>query len=213
MFKRINTAILLSIASSITISAATKIIPGDISEYKQKFAFTSKQFNKQNYHKCETRISSCPLTSRTKQNNCIDKLASAPSCKQLLTIAKKLNSKINLLTISPKGKALLIQQHFPADGQYAYHILTASGTLIDTNINPEIMNSYIKGQYPNKDFMTFHAKPANVIVFPQGDMTINFPMQAKTCVACKALFYYNLKFDFDKNGNYQALQMHTYAPL
>lgn len=194
-------------------NAIAAFTPGNISAYQQKFLLTSQQINISHYKHCQRLISKCPTTLGIQQNTCINKLGTTISCKQLQLLAAKLDTNLNLLQLQPAGKVLLIKQKFTADGQSAYYILDTAGTISDTNINPNVLNSFLHKQYPNTDYLATPAKAFSIQAFPQGSTSIMFPMQAKTCVACKTLFTYTLNFDFDKDGKYRAVQMHTYAPL
>lgn len=88
-----------------------------------------KDFNLQNFQQCQKAMKQCAKNSQP----CILKVSQTnSSCTQLSLLAKRLQTTAAAITVKDHQGVYLITQHFTADGQVHYYLLTQSGKLIDT---------------------------------------------------------------------------------
>lgn len=141
----------------------------------QQVPLTAKKFSYVEYQRCQ----------KEELHACVD----------LISLAGVLNTDSRLLQVTPiTQNVMLVQKHYPADGQNQYYLLQSNGKLIDTIIDPRDVNSMLKGMYVDYAFM----------VTSNGKLTIK-KQKAKTlvivplritraCIACELIANASLMF-------------------
>ena len=102
------------------------------------------------------------------------------------------------------GAIKLVSKLYQGDGQYEYFILTSDGKTINTNnILPKSsakINPNDKKNLP----LIMHMGPPQVLRSQQ-QITLIFPMQTRSCVACAPISSYKVQYKFNKAGKLDAI--------
>lgn len=170
--------------------------------YIHQLAFLSDGFNMKNYSSCKTLIANkCPAKSATP--DCADGLLKEPVCGQLEKLSQTIGAQMSSVSVKQNGKVMMVSQSFIADGQAEYYIITPSNQLIDTNIDPLKLNTMLKQKYQNVSLLPVHWGKAKVKLSQNKQQIFDFSMKAHdTCMACRVVVSYDLRFAFDKSGKF-----------
>lgn len=167
-------------------------------------------------NQCARIMKSCiyPKNSAIPNESCVQhKVSINPSCSQLQGLAEKLETSPALLnlTSAPNG-FMLVKKNYPADGQFQNYIVSPTGQIVDTRIDPREYNPVLKMQYPNKDLIISNIEPTQYKGKPNKPMTFTSTVKVSDgCVACTVLGYATTRYVFNKMGTLQAIRLISFS--
>ncbi len=165
-------------------------------------AFLKNGFSMNDYNQCRALMNKCPASGALPDISCVDKVAAENKvCSQLHQLAQVTNGVLDLIVIEKNDQLLLVDQHFPADGQQHYYIISPKHCIVDTQIDPRDLSQALKNKYQKMELMLVNWEKPVLQTHNDGSQTINSKLKVTdTCLACKIVGYAQLKFDFDKKG-------------
>jgi hypothetical protein len=116
----------------------------------------------------------------------------------LKILAHKLQAHVANIHLTQLGRAYLVEQDFPADGQQQYFILNAKGQL--TPVIHWLPNT-------NKNELLIYNKQPVIKKLSNGHALLLFSIDTRPCVACASTASYRLNLELDKQG--KILSSHT----
>lgn len=151
------------------------------------------------YNSCKQALNQCPKNSGFYDNKCLNNILSKnPNCSQTKYLLNKFNINYDSLTIEAINNYSIIDHIFLADGQHEYYIISPTGYVVNTKINPLAYNKQLVKKYQtNFDVINNFNAPYLVKRTPITFATI---LTAKDCVACKVILCSTAKFTFSKRG-------------
>ncbi|HLX52981.1 MAG TPA: hypothetical protein VKR58_03520 [Aquella sp.] len=186
---------------------AATIVENSEKPYVHEYAFLSDGFNLQNYNSCKTLIEKmCPAKSTTP--NCANALAEKPICSQLNQLSQAIGAQMSSVSVKQQDNTMLVSQSFTADGQYEYYIITSFHQIIDTNIDPFKLNERLRQKYQKISLLPVYNGEPKVQLLQNKQQIYDFSMKGHdTCLACKVVVSYDLRFTFDKDGKFINVQL------
>lgn len=162
------------------------------------------------YQACQQQIQQCPKQGNFIQADCVSKLSQQASmCRPLNQVAEILQTSMDTVTAEKFSLLTLFTQHFGADGQQRYYVLTPAGCLIDPLIDTQTASKILGRADEGKDLMIVTSGAADYQVQPEGSarLVVHFKVN-KGCLACETLGMVTETLWFDSLGE---LQKKTYA--
>jgi hypothetical protein len=168
------------------------------------YAFLKNGFNMQAYQVCDAQLKKCPNEhGMIPAEACVKKvIETTPDCQQLNKLSQKVHGTLGLLTAAAAGKKfVIITQHYPADGQHSYYIISPLGYIVTTNIDPRSIDADLKKRYSTADFYTKTSGDIETGTASNGSMHFTVPLQVtKTCSACEVIGLAKVQFNFSSKG-------------
>lgn len=165
------------------------------------------------YEQCISQFVSCPKNGPFLDGKCVqEKVDANSSCKELSELAKQVNASADLITLKNLNGFTSVEVSFPGDGGQQYYILSPSGCLIDTVIDPRDLSPELKQKYANSDFFLETHSPLNHVVFPNKTNRFTIELQVKKqCRACEVIGLANIAFDFAQDGMWLNTQLFSFT--
>ncbi len=173
------------------------------------YAFLKPGFNMSNYQSCQVLIKQCSKKNLSVDQSCIEKLTSRNmACQQFNQLADAVQMPITALKITQAGQFNIVDKIFSADGQHQYYLITPTGCLLDTRIDPRKLSASLANQYKNVDFIFVNTEQPSYSLSDDGNhhFSLKFTI-AKNCLACERVGNFSLHFEFNSKGNLQAVSV------
>lgn len=169
-----------------------------------------QNFNLINYDKCYGLVKDIMRSTSTYAESAtkISQLFVANrSCDQASQLAKALDTQlINSIAVKKTAGFYIIDRIFFADGQHNYYILTPSGYLLNTLIDPRKLDSKLAARYQNANL--FLANWDTPQYFRNKLQSFIITVRATdTCLACKTIGSARIKIDFDDNETLVSIKL------
>lgn len=162
-----------------------------------------EKLNYNTYQTCMTKLNTCPKDGVGYNENCIKKTANqTASCHQLKKLASYLNVNPDMINIKSQGNMHIINVSFMADGGHSYYLISPTGCLIDTNVDPRYLSNKLKKEYYKKDFFVEAiGEPSYTTTNGIQRFTANIAAKNQ-CRACEVIGTATVNFDFSSNGKW-----------
>ncbi|MFN7095565.1 MAG: hypothetical protein ACK4M7_09405 [Burkholderiales bacterium] len=160
-------------------------------------------FKVNDYQQCNGLIQQCPKQGHFPARECVSKLLAEKSeCKQLNQLAQVLNMPADAITVKPLlAKFMLVKSIFYADGQEHDYIMSPTGLLVDTQIDPRKLDLTLARKYKTAEFMMVNYGEPYALDIKHGQYSFIAPLKiTKNCLACAPVGMAKIKFTFTPNG-------------
>lgn len=176
------------------------------------YSFLAHGLNLNNYQLCLAKIQDCPLDQQFRNEKCVNRvLKSHHFCNQLRQLAHAINVSASQLSIRVMGPFKILQINFPADGQDQYYILTPTGYLINTLVDPRKLNQALKNEFKDSNFLILNTREPQYQVNANGSHTFTSILRiADTCLACKTIGMATIKFNFNKANRLENIKLEKF---
>ena len=136
-----------------------------------------------------------------------------PSCDQLQLLASKLETSPALLSVMTASQGFaIVRKSYPADGQFQNYIISSTGQIVDTRMDPRLYSTILKIQYPNKDLIVSNVDPVQSKVSLDKHMIFTTTVKVSDgCLACNILGYATSRFVFKKDGSLQTIRLMSFS--
>lgn len=168
----------------------------------KSYTFLKSGFNLTDAERCQAHLKSCPKTGPVLDQACVKKIVNTDlSCRQLNKLADALNADISTLSFEKLDQFILVDQVFPADGQHNYYIISPSGCMANTKVDPRRLSTSLNKIYKNTLFMIVNWGKPKFQVNPNGTVSFYVLLKVtKNCLACELIGWAKVRYDFAKNG-------------
>lgn len=165
------------------------------------------RFNLSNYHQCRAHWTHCHKTGPYYSVRCVASTAKTQSsCYQVALLAKQLATSIDALSVKPIDQFFLVTQHFYADGQQHYFILTPQNKLVDPLRFTPAITQKLQAKFGQKALYTYLGSPRTRVT--SNERLFGFKLSAQQgCLACKQLGVVTLRLIFSSSGHYLQQQL------
>lgn len=152
-----------------------------------------------NFNKCQALLHQCPAAGPFINEACVTRqITMHPICEQLKQLSKITGVSASLIEAKRMNNLDLITLNYPADGQTDYYIVTPTGRLIHTTIDPRTLSTQLSKTFAKQSWMIVAwGKPA----FSKQSVLATLRI-TKECLACEVVGWARLRFDFDTQGHY-----------
>lgn len=179
-------------------------------QWYQHHAFLDGGFNVENFNQCRQLVKRCPIPKDHifPDQDCIDKILGDNNfCQQTKKILNAIDFYYSGLSVEKVGKYVLIDAMSVADAQNNYYIVTESGYLVNTLIDPVAFNTDLSKKCAKKlDIITNFNKPKQ-ITSVKGKDIFTAILSSRECVACRTGLCTKVNFIFSKSGEPSELQI------
>lgn len=202
---------LLALVPAIGLASTTAAAPSIMNPPTLKNGFNTARASQ-----CTRVFKACenPKKGPLPDDVCVQRKVKAnPSCDQLQELADKLETSPALLgvTAAPNGFAI-VRKNYPADGQFQNYIISRTGQIVDTRMDPRQYSSLLKIQYPNKDLIISNVDPVQSKGAANKRMTFITTVKVSDgCLACSILGYATTRFVFKKDGTLQTIRLISFS--
>jgi hypothetical protein len=178
-------------------------------EWYQHYDYLNGGFNLDDFNQCRFLVKRCvvPKGHLFPDQTCIDKvLESNQCCQQAKKLLVTIDFYYNGLSAEKYENYTLINATSVADGQSDYYIVTQSGYLVNTMIDPVSFNPELsKNSKVKTDIIVNFNKPIQKITKDHDIFTAI--LSARECVACQTNLCAKVDFVFSKSGDPLDLQI------
>lgn len=171
--------------------------------------FLKQGFNIAQYGQCRKLIQQCSLNGMVVDESCIKKKSRANSvCKQLNQLSELVQMPIISITAQKIADFIVIDKKFSADGQDQYYLISPSGCMLDTQIDPRKLDSALASRYKNVDFIFVNVEEPR---YKSGandshNFLLSFEI-AQNCLACERIGRFTINFNFDQAGKLRKVSL------
>lgn len=186
------------------------------SDWYQHHDFLDGGFKMDEYNQCRQFIKKCavPKGHLFPDQECIDKILDEnQSCQQTQKLLMTIDFYYNGFSAEKVGKYVLIDAMTVADAQNNYYIVTESGYLVNTVIDPTSFQAKFKKKYKkDSDIITNFNQPKQVTSLKGKDIFTTV-LSARECVACHTNLCIKVDFVFSQSGRPSELLVEENAKL
>ncbi len=165
------------------------------------------------YKQCLAKFNQCPKNGPYLDVKCVKTvLAKDSTCHQLDQLAEQINASADFIQVQKQAGFSIIDVTYPADGGHQYSLLSPSGCLIDTVVDPRDLDSKLKQQYAKNDFYLEAINKPSFTQKPDGTQSFVIEIEAKNqCRACTVFGTAKIAFNFSKEGKWKTTELLSFT--
>lgn len=170
----------------------------------QQYSFLKNGFNINDYKICRALIRKCPLDGVLPEKSCVNHvILNNRLCGQFRALSKVLKMPVTVINAKKKNNFTIVNVTYIADGQHQYYLISPTGCMVDTKIDPRKLDNQLNEKYKKTDFMIVNWREPSYQMGTDDSKNFLVPLRiTDTCLACKVIGFATIKFKFDKEGNF-----------
>lgn len=175
--------------------------------------FLRNGFDMTRYQLCQTQVAHCTQKEMSQQSTCQQHAYTvSPACAQLNKLATTLSAHASDLHIEKVGAYALVDHFYRADGQHDYFIISPSGCMVNTNIDPRTISAAVDKQYNQLKLLTINWEKPYYEAINDKDTFYSTVKVTKDCLACAVVGWKKVTFTFNKKGKLLSVQILNFTP-
>ncbi len=179
----------------------------------KSYPFLRNGFDMTRYQVCQSQLATCTQREATQHAACLKRLyTQSPACEQMSKLSSTLAAAPSDLSVEKVGAYVLVDHLYRADGQHDYYILSPSGCMVNTNIDPRTISAAVDKQYNQLKLLTVNWEKPYYEAIDDKDTFYSTVKVTKDCLACEVIGWKKVKFTFSKNGKLLSVQILNFTP-